>query len=56
MPIYDVRRTCDYGPAVDDWHYIYEVDQDPLDATIDCPTHPSATLRDFVVQHVTEDV
>ena len=55
MPIYNVRVTCDYGPGVDDWEYVYVDDQDPLDTTVDCPTHPSATMRDFVILKITPD-
>jgi len=55
MPIYDVRRTCEYGAGVDDWEYKYEEGQTTLNPNITCPTHPSATLRDFVVLRVTPD-
>lgn len=31
------------------WHYIC-VEQETLDENITCPTHPTATVRDYVVE------
>ena len=53
MPVYDIRVTCDEGGG--SWHYIYEEEQDPLDLTVDCPTHPGSTMRDFVIVKMTLD-
>lgn len=41
-----IRYVCE--PAGQNWHYQYE-DQTTIDENVTCPTHPTASTRDFVI-------
>lgn len=52
MPIitYHVRKVCETPMGGKNFHYFYEDQVDVLDPSIQCPTHPEATTRDFVIE------
>ena len=55
MAIYDyhVRLVCE---AASPWEYYRTVQTDETDDTIECPAHPGGSTRDFVIEHIVENV
>lgn len=47
MADYYIRKVC--KPVSEAWHYFYLTQVSAVDETVDCPTHPTADTRDFVV-------
>ena len=47
MTKFHVRIVCE-GEGT--WHYHKEVQDDVVDDTITCPTHPNEDVRDFVIE------
>ncbi len=49
---YNVRIVCETEVGDDKGFHYWRENQATLDDTIDCDTHTSATVRDFIIEEV----
>lgn len=50
---YDVRLTCETETGDSKGFHYWRENQSTLDDTITCETHPTETVRDFVIEDIT---
>lgn len=52
---YKIRKVCEEENGDGKgWHYVRTEQVDTLDENITCSTHPSSSLRDFVIEEINQ--
>ena len=52
--MYKIRKTCETETGDGKGFHYFRADQESIDDSIVCPTHPEANTRDFVIEEITE--